>query len=221
MVIKTISTGSEGNAYVLESSGKYIILDCGLPFEQITHSKAFPKFRDIAFVFCSHGWSHHDHDKSLKDFKRSGCDIVSYETLERSVQHKTIGIFNITTFVLPHNVDNWGIIIHDTTTNEKLCYMTDFYASPRIEGIDFWLYEVNYVEKNINAQIDKGRDFKHTNFKFHNSLENAIFYFSNLETRPKEITICHLSKDNGDYKYILREMSQFADIVKLADKEKE
>ena len=55
MVIKTIATGSAGNCFVVESSGKYIILDCGLPFEQITHNKAFPKFRDISFVFSSHG----------------------------------------------------------------------------------------------------------------------------------------------------------------------
>lgn len=55
MVIKTIGTGSDGNTYILESSGNYIILDCGLPFKQITHNKEFPKFRDISFVFCSHG----------------------------------------------------------------------------------------------------------------------------------------------------------------------
>lgn len=55
MVIKTIGTGSNGNCYIVESKGKYIVLDCGLPFEQITHDKAFPKFRDISFVFCSHG----------------------------------------------------------------------------------------------------------------------------------------------------------------------
>lgn len=219
MIIKTIGTGSNGNCYIVQSGDKYIVLDCGLPFEQITHDKAFPKFRDISFVFVSH--SHHDHDKALKDFKRSGCEIISYETLKREVEQKFIDNFALTTFVLPHNVDNWGIIIHDRTTDEQLCYVTDFYALPRIEGVEQWLYEVNYVEKNINAQIDKGRDFKHTNFTFHNSLENAKSYFEKLETRPKEITICHLSKDNGDYKYILREMSQFADIVKLADKEKE
>ena len=163
---------------------------------------------------------HHDHNKALKDFKRSGCEIISYENLKKEVEKKSIDNFNLTTFPIAHNIENWGIVIHDTTTNEKLCYMTDFFKAPQIENCENFLYEVNYVEKNINAQIDKGRDFKHTNFTFHNSLENAKSYFEKLETRPKEITICHLSKDNGDYKYILREMSQFADIVKLADKEK-
>ena len=163
---------------------------------------------------------HHDHDKALNDFKRSGCEIVSYETQRYQLEQKVIDNFTITTFPIMHNVNNLGIIIKDNTTEEKLCYVTDFNAMPQVEGVEQWLYEVNYIEKNIDAQIDKGRDFRHTNFKFHNSLENAKSYFEKLETRPKEITICHLSKDNGDYKYILREMSQFADIVKLADKEK-
>ena len=163
---------------------------------------------------------HHDHDKALKDFKRSGCEIISYETLKKEVQQQIVGNFTVTTFPVVHNVDNWGIVICDNTTHEKLCYVTDFNAIPKIESVDYWLYEVNYVEKGIEAQIDKGRDFKHTNFVFHNSLEKAMAYFKEIKTRPKEITICHLSKDNGDYKYILREMSQFADIVKLADKEK-
>lgn len=55
MVIKTLSTGSQANCYVLETNGKNIILDCGLPFEKITHNSFFPKFKDISFVFCSHG----------------------------------------------------------------------------------------------------------------------------------------------------------------------
>ena len=164
---------------------------------------------------------HHDHNKSLKDFKRSGCEIVSYETQRYQLEQKVIDNFTITTFPIMHNVNNLGIIIKDNTTEEKLCYVTDFNAMPQVEGVEQWLYEVNYIEKNIDAQIDKGRDFRHTNFKFHNSLEKAMFYFSNLNTRPKQITICHLSKDNGDYKYILKQMSQFADIVNIAEKEKE
>lgn len=124
--------------------------------------------------------------------------------------------WSVITFNVLHNVPCWGIVLKSKIDNEKLCYMTDFFKAPQIENCENFLYEVNYVEKNINAQIDKGRDFKHTNFTFHNSLENAKSYFEKLKTRPKEITICHLSKDNGDYKYILREMSQFADVVKIA-----
>ena len=98
--------------------------------------------------------------------------------------------------------------------------MTDFFKAPKVEGISQFIYEVNYIEKNIDAQIDKGRDFKHTGFNHHNSLENAVEYFSSLKTRPKEIIIAHLSKENGDYKQILKTMSQFADVVKIAEKEK-
>lgn len=160
---------------------------------------------------------HHDHDKALKDFKRSGCEIISYENLKKEVEKKSIDNFNLTTFPIAHNIENWGIVIHDTITNEKLCYVTDFFAIPKIEGVTQWLYEVNYIEKNIDAQIDKGRDFKHSNWKYHNSEENAVAYFTSLKTKPKNIIICHLSKNNGDYKHILETMSQFADKVTIAE----
>lgn len=220
MRIITLASGSNGNCYLIKDrEGNTVVLDAGINFEKITSHPEFPKFSKINLVFITH--THSDHNKSIKDFKRSGCEVLSYENLEEKMQNWDFKNWSAVTFNVLHNVPCWGIVLKSKIDNEKLCYMTDFYKSPIIENCENFLYEVNYVEKNINAQIDKGRDFKHTNFTFHNSLENAKSYFEKLETRPKEITICHLSKDNGDYKYILKQMSQFADIVNIAEKEKE
>lgn len=54
MNMTVISSGSIGNCYLLEQNGRYIILDCGLPFEKITHSKGFPSFRNIDLLIVSH-----------------------------------------------------------------------------------------------------------------------------------------------------------------------
>ena len=54
MNMTVIGSGSTGNAYLLECNGKTIILDCGLPFEKITHSKNFPSFKDIDLLIVSH-----------------------------------------------------------------------------------------------------------------------------------------------------------------------
>ena len=161
---------------------------------------------------------HHDHNKSLNNFKKSGCEILSYETLEKKVQHFQIDIFSITTFPIAHNCDNWGVIIRNNLTNEKLCYVTDFFALPKVEGVNEWLFEIDYVEEYIDKLIDDGEDDKirHTNFKYHCSLEKAIDYFSSLKTRPRSITICHLNKTSQNKKKILKTMSQFADIVRIA-----
>lgn len=218
MLLTTIGTGSAGNCNVIKLNNKYIVLDCGLQFEEITHSKNFPSFKDISFVWISH--SHHDHNKSMKEFKTSGCTMLTYEMLEQKVQHFNIDNFDITTFPVNHNVENYGIIIKDIVSRETFCYVTDFNKIPKIEGVTHWLYEINYIEKDINGMIDAGKydKFKHTNFTHHNSLEYAIQYFTNLKTRPKEIIICHLSSENASAKRILEAMKPFADTVKIARK---
>lgn len=211
MEVCAINSGSDGNCYIVNHNNNYIILDCGLPFKQITHHEKFQKFSNIDFVFCSH--QHLDHSLSLKDFKNAGCEIISYETLEKKVQTSEIGVWNIKTFQIAHNVDNWGIIIKHKETKETLCYVTDFYAIPKIEGIDFWIYEVNYIESLIDEIIENDGELSHTGFNFHNSLEKAVEYFNSIKTRPKKIYCCHTSKHYGVKKKIKKEMKQFADEV--------
>lgn len=54
MKVITISTGSTGNCYLVEDCGKYVVLECGIKFKDITHNSNFPSFKNIDFVFCSH-----------------------------------------------------------------------------------------------------------------------------------------------------------------------
>lgn len=219
MKIITIATGSTGNCYLVREFNHYIVLDCGIKFEEITSHPQFPSFRNIDCVFCSH--SHNDHSKALNDFKRSGCEIISYGKLEPMVQTREIGNWVIITFPVNHDVLNWGIILKSKITGEKLCYVTDCNSIPKIENVDHWLYEVNYIEAYIDELVDSGRDDKihHNRFIYHNSLENAISYFKSLKSRPKTITLCHLSADNSNAKKILEAMSQFADTVTIARRE--
>lgn len=54
MEVCAISTGSCGNVYTVSSNDNYVLLDCGIKFEKITHHIKFPKFSKLDFVFCSH-----------------------------------------------------------------------------------------------------------------------------------------------------------------------
>ena len=54
MKVITLASGSSGNAYLVEENGRYILLDCGIKFEDITGSKHFPGFRKLDLVFVSH-----------------------------------------------------------------------------------------------------------------------------------------------------------------------
>lgn len=226
MELSVIGSGSSGNCYILKAdNGRCVILDCGLPFREITGSKKFCGFSKIDFVFTSH--CHSDHNKSLKDFKKSGCEIVSYETLEQRVDYETleqqiykfnIGDWECTTFPVAHNVPCWGIILKFIPTNEKFCYVTDFNKMPIIEGIDHWLMEVNYSMGWIEYKAEHDIDINNKSYLHHHALEDTVEYFEKLRTRPKTITCCHLSSVNAMEGTIIKQLKPFADKINIAKK---
>ena len=65
--IKVISSGSSGNSLVIyDSRGKYIIVDVGLPYNQIISSLNYDLTNCVS-IFCTHD-HFSDHTKSLDKF---------------------------------------------------------------------------------------------------------------------------------------------------------
>lgn len=221
MEITTISSGSKGNCYILKSdNGKFCVLDCGVKMKDITTSSAFKTFQDLDFVFCSH--EHKDHLGCFKDFALTGVECVSYETVEHR-KPITIGQWTLIPFTVLHNAINYGLIIYDSYEQKRIVYATDFIKMPLIQGVDYWLYEINYDEFTVDKLIEtKDLEELHVanNVKYHNSLESAVKYFSELGNKPKLIIACHLSNMGGCDKNILREMKPLCDRIEIATKGK-
>lgn len=221
MYLTTLGTGSKGNSYILKSSnGKFCVLDCGLKMRDITSSTEFDSFKNLDFVFSSH--EHKDHSLSLEDFERSGAECISYKSI---VPRKKIeiGQWEIFPFTVLHNAVNYGIIIYDKVEEKKLVYATDFIKMPKIQGIDYWLYEINYDKATVDRLVDeKELDELHiaNNVKYHNSLEDAVDYFKSLNNKPKLVIACHLSNMGGCDKNILQEMKPVCDRIEIAKKNK-
>ena len=217
MKITVLSSGSCGNCYIVKDScGNAVILDCGLKFKEITHHPEFPSFNKIDLLFVSH--EHLDHSKSLREFKKTGCEIISYEILETKIQNWFFENWDAFTFPIVHNSPNWGIVIKSKVDGEKLCYMTDFCKAPLVESCDHYIFEVNYISSVIEDKIDNGEDLKHLGFNNHHSLEDTIEYFEKIKTRPKSITCCHLSSVNAMEGTIIKQLKPFADKINIAKK---
>jgi hypothetical protein len=216
--LTVLASGSSGNSYILKSSnGKFIILDCGVKFKNITSNLSFNGFTNLDFVFISH--IHHDHSASQQDFKNSGCEMVTYENI-KSYEVREIGQWKIQCFPAKHNALNYGILIYDNVDKKLFCYATDFSEIPLIRNIDYWLYEINYsneIAENqlINLQIEMSHIQNTMNY--HNSLENAIEYFSK-NSKANTIIACHLNSMQGLEKEILTNMKQFAKNIYIAKK---
>ena len=216
MQITTLGTGSSGNCYIITSTnGRQIILDCGLPFNEIVTNKSFKGFDNVDFVFCGH--LHKDHHLSYRDFQRSGIKCISWEEPNKSLE---VGQYKIKLFNVEHNVPNCGILIKDTIENETLCYATDFSQMPKVEGVDTWLYEINYDNSTVTKLIAKNEISMHllNAMKNHNSLESAKEYFKNIQYKPKQIVFCHLSKGHCNHKKVLEFGKTICDNVRIAIK---
>lgn len=215
MKISVLGTGSKGNCIILTNTdGKFIVLDCGLKYERITTNDDFTGFENLSFVFVSH--MHSDHSMAMKQFILAGSKVYYWDSEPRKVNR--VDNFEFAFFRVKHNVANRGIIIKDLLTNEIYVYVVDFCEMPKINGVDHWIYEVNWDEETINKKImEEGADFRHIHSGLcnHNSLENALEYFSGLDKKPKNIFIAHRSKDHGNEKRIQTQMKKFADNVEV------
>lgn len=124
-------------------------------------------------------------------------------------------------FPVEHNALNYGIIIYDTFEKKKLVYATDFVSMPKIQNVDYWLYEINYDEFTVDKVIDNQDISKihvANNIQWHNSLENALEYFKSLNNKPKLIIACHTSEMGGTKELIKKKLSKLCDRVEIATK---
>ena len=213
MQIIPIASGSTGNCYIyVANNGRKILLDCGVGFKKTITKSEFGWLTDYEFVFVSH--KHQDHARAMKDFEKTGVRVISY--LNPQLKPTKVGQFIIKMFPLQHNTENYGIIIVDTLSKEKFCYATDFITIPHINGLDAFLMEINCDLDIINERIVKdGLNGLNSGFNWHFSLQQAEELFKNYPKPPKELIICHISKDNAQRKKILEVMQKYVEKVRI------
>jgi ribonuclease BN (tRNA processing enzyme) len=162
-----LSTGSHGNAVVIENS---ILIDCGVPFKTIN-----PFMRDLQLVLLSH--LHGDHfckstiarlAKERPMLRWGCCEWLVAPLVDCGVEKKNIDVYvydyecmyrlnsswiGIEAFPLFHDVPNAGYKIgfnglryfYATDTNKILTEAKDY---------DLYLVEANYEDEEIQQRIE-------------------------------------------------------------------
>ena len=149
MNYKIISTGSKGNAILLDNG---ILLDCGVSFKSIK-----PYLKDIKLVFISH--EHKDHLgnalKHIHDLRPTirfcGGLFLKDKLIELGIKRSKIdvlkhgktynyGKFTIQPFILFHDVMNYGIKIKDKVRNKKIFYAVDTNRIDHVIAKNYSLY---------------------------------------------------------------------------------
>ena len=187
--IKTISTGSKGNCYLLSTENETLVLDCGVPMKEIKKALKFNVSR-VCGVLCTHG--HQDHCKSEPDFLNMGIQVFRPydERIECSLATKC-GPFMVQAFKLPHNgTPNYGFLI--TVDGQKILYMTDFeYCQYTFKNqkINHILIECNYQNEYVDRNIP---NYEHK-LRGHCELETCKgFVGTNKSDELKTVLLLHM-----------------------------
>lgn len=158
-----ISTGSDGNATVLED---FLLIDCGVSYKML--EQYVPKLK---LVLLTHIHSDHFQKRTIKKLAaerptlRFGCcrwlvpPLLAAGVAEKQIdvlKPRTMygyGLCNVIPVELVHNVPNCGYKVHFPAG--KVIYATDTNNLDGVQaiGYDLYLIESNYKDEEIQARI--------------------------------------------------------------------
>lgn len=218
MKISILSTGSKGNCAILDNGKSKIMIDCGLPFREITTNRAFGRFADYEQLLITH--NHQDHSKSLKEFSKY-IDYINTDNTANIV-YDLIN-WKIMPFEVQHDVKCYGYLVKDKLSNTNMLWATDFSNLPVINGakIDIVCMECNYDEQTVTDKIINGVEIK-SDYQSHNSLENLVQYLEKLPSKPRVLIMLHKSNEgNLNERLAVESVNNLVDKVQVAEKNTE
>lgn len=211
MIYNIISTGSNGNAVVLNDN---ILIDCGVPFKSISSIR-----KNLDVVLLTHIHSDHFCKRTIKrlamerpTLRFACCEWLVDGLKECGVKNIDVmqvgktydyGKFQVSPIQLYHDVDNCGWRVF--TENEKAIYITDTVTLDGISAKDYDLYlvEANYTEREMQERILEKQ-------------QSGAYIYENRVLRT------HLSKESCDAWLIenMGENSEFCYLHQHKEKEK-
>ncbi|BCZ46964.1 MBL fold metallo-hydrolase [Clostridium gelidum] len=188
------------------------MLECGINIKDIKQGLDF----DLSKVKgCLVTHEHKDHCKSINNILAAGIDVYMSQGTAKGMEFlderysyrfnylrhkvpKNIAGFTIIPFNVQHDVNEpLGFLIYHPTIG-KIVFATDTYSLLNItfKNVDHILIECNYFE-GVLQTLPVSRAIRL--IKSHMSLENLIETLKSWELgNTKDITLIHISNDNGE-----------------------
>ena len=199
---KTISSGSNGNAYILKCKGETLLIELGVKWKEILFCLDY----DISNVVgCIVSHKHRDHSESVKHALQSNLDVYScsdVQTLNSGVKVLKTGLktriegFVVQPISVEHNVPCYAYIIQHKEFG-KLLFVTDcrgFYHVVR--DCNHILIECNWdsdviIDNIINDELSRSLHENH--LEVNQTIETLQ---ANMTDNLKNIVLLHLSHNN-------------------------
>lgn len=206
-----ISSGSIGNAYILEADNDILLLECGVNM----NTNVFPHVSDmtkVKGVLVSH--KHTDHAEYINQCYNSGINIYSCQEVvdkypkAKLIKPKTkikLGNFYIQALPVNHSCECYAFLIEHKSIGRCL-FATDLTSFDyKVKNINHIFIEANYSEDIIvnNACNDNwSSSASNTHMEINDTIKSLKNnYSSSLQT----VVLLHLSSGNSNAK-LFRQM---------------
>ena len=214
--IKTVGSSSSGNAYILRSNARSLLLECGVAWPSIQRET---NFRTAALDGCLISHGHGDHCKSAKNALKAGVDIWATEETfsqiglegHRNYRCKKVtpnrrfmiaGYWTVHPFDTEHDCPgSVGFVISDQ--DDRLAFITDTgFVRYKIPDVTILMIEANFSEAILAENIQSERVHPAVGKRIrekHMSVERVLdFLKANDTSRLREIRLLHLSDGNSN-----------------------
>lgn len=227
MKIEIYGSSSEGNAYSISDGDTRLLLECGIPINDL---KIKTNFFDPMPAACLISHSHGDHAKSVKDLQRLGiqCGMsgATYsELFEEPITENpfvktmycdipfSIGTFRIKPLAMSHDVYCLGFYIYSTVTKESLFFATDTcYIPYSLPPMDYIMIEANYDLDVLNNRIMNGDvdpAMKSRLARSHMEINNTLSWLKKQDlSKVKRIYLLHLSYGSANSEEFKRKLEE-------------
>lgn len=204
--IKTIASGSRGNANLVTSGNTTLLLDAGVSFRELQEATDYMT-RNIKACLVTH--RHGDHSKAIPQLIRRGIPVYAPADVEEkfpgvipaeSGRGFKVNDFEIAPFSVPHDVPCFGWQLKNG--GDKLVYVVDAEYVPYLfNGLTYLMIEANHSRELVMERAREGRmsmKLAERIMKTHMSIEAAMaFIRKNDMSSVREIHLMHLSDDNS------------------------
>lgn len=227
MDIEILGSGSDGNCYIIHDGATNLMIDCGIPMQEI---KTKTNFFEEPIEGCLISHSHGDHILSAGDLMKYGIQCyMSFTTLRESkiaqellkaratqIKHNKefeIGTFTIRPLNLNHDVHCLGFLIYSNVTKERLFFATDTsFIRYVIPPVDYIMIETNYDLDILNSRIQGGDTdmaAKDRLVKSHMSIATAIDWLESQNlSKCRRIYLMHLSEGSSNEEQFKRRVME-------------
>lgn len=210
MKIKTLASGSTGNAYLVSDGPTTLLLECGISIRELMRRSRFT-LSSVAACLITH--EHKDHSRAARDILARGIPLycsegtagfigiqgsVGYHPM-RHKQRVDIGTFAVLPLSAYHDaIEPLGWLLESTRTGERMVFFTD---TGRIEDpflpLDHIMIECNHM--GAESMADTNAYQAQRVLENHLSLQDCIAFLAHQDlSRVRDIRLIHISNRHGD-----------------------